>query len=206
MNGKLLIKDPFIITSPFGPRKDPINYSDSFHRGTDYGTYGKKVPCYAPFDGEVLWVGVDSYGANFVYVLFSDLGKVGLYYHLDRVLVHKGQRLKANAKVGVIGSTGRSTGIHLHFGWMIYDDKWSKYYEASYLDFEKENFLMKVADDKHFRGAKSKGKHWGKKFLKELSRKGIVDTPEKHTDLDKSFTKAEVLALISKTIKYIKGK
>ena len=108
------------------------------HDGVDYATYGKCPPILCPFDGgEVLRIGTDRFGAKFVYVGFKALNRVGLAYHCSKINCHVGQKLSKGDTFAFVGTTGRSTGEHLHWGWMLYNDKWNKYYDADYEDFEK---------------------------------------------------------------------
>lgn len=107
------------ITSPYGKRS-VINTSAgqtaSFHRGTDYGTNGKKLPQYAIEDGVILSCGTASDGAKFVWVKYPRIGKKMLHYHLDSIAVRTGQNVKKGTLLGKTGKTGKATGIHLHLG------------------------------------------------------------------------------------------
>lgn len=142
MNGDKLIKAPHYITSPFGYRVNPVTKKPEGHNGNDYGTNGKKVPCYAVDEGTVLKVSQDRFGANFVYVRYPKLSHVGLYYHLDSVSVKAGQKVTSNTQIGIVGTTGQSTGVHLHFSWIKDNANAMKYYQAEYKDFEKYTFTQ----------------------------------------------------------------
>lgn len=139
INGNLLLHNaPYKISSPFGYRIHPITKEHQGHNGVDYATYGKCPPIYCPFDGaEVLKIGTDRYGAKFVYVGFKDLSYVGLAYHCSKINCHVGQKLNKNDIFAYVGTTGRSTGKHLHWSWIVYNNKWNQYYNADYIDFEK---------------------------------------------------------------------
>jgi murein DD-endopeptidase MepM/ murein hydrolase activator NlpD len=140
-NAERLLKGaPYKISSPFGPRVNPVTHAPQFHNGVGYATYGEKVPCHAPTDGVVRKTGKDSYGALFVYVEHRALERFGLYYHLDSIDVKVGQAVDEGAQVGVVGSTGRSTGVHLHFSWIKANAGAMSYYQADYEDFEKYAF------------------------------------------------------------------
>jgi murein DD-endopeptidase MepM/ murein hydrolase activator NlpD len=104
------------VTSYFGWRNDPISGARKFHNGVDYGTYGKKIPQYALEDGIVESAGTDSSKANFVWVKYPRLAIRLLHYHLDSISVRKGQAVNKNTILGYTGTTGYSTGIHLHLG------------------------------------------------------------------------------------------
>lgn len=107
------------ITSLYGKR-DVISTSagktSSFHNGTDYGTYNKKLPQYAIEDGTVLSCGTALDGANYVWVSYPRTGKKLLHYHLDTIAVKAGQEVSKGTLLGTTGMTGKATGIHLHLG------------------------------------------------------------------------------------------
>lgn len=107
------------VTSKFGHRS-VINTSNGktnpFHRGTDYGTNGKKLPQYAIEDGEVITATKAADGALYVWVKYPRLGVKLLHYHLDRITVKAGQKVNKNTILGYTGKTGKATGIHLHLG------------------------------------------------------------------------------------------
>ncbi|MEG1583797.1 MAG: M23 family metallopeptidase [Anaerovorax sp.] len=146
-HGSLLLKTaPHIISSPFGYRINPITKVREGHNGVDYATFGKKVPCYPPVMGEVLKIGKDRFGALFVYVGFPTISKVGLYYHLDSTNVKMGQKVTTNTQIGVVGTTGQSTGIHLHFSWIEWNTLALNYNNADYVDFERYIFKQKEED------------------------------------------------------------
>ena len=107
------------MSSPYG-RRNSIQTSagntGTFHNGTDYATYGVKLPQYAIEDGEVLSCGTDwAYGgAKYVWVKYPRLCDKMLHYHLDSISVKKGQKVNKNTILGYTGKTGKATGIHLH--------------------------------------------------------------------------------------------
>lgn len=106
------------VTSAFGNRKDPITgKAGSFHSGTDYGTDGLKIPQYAIEDGYVFAAEhSNSDGANYVWVIYPRVKLAMLHYHLDSYKVKSGQTVVKGTLLGYTGSTGRSTGVHLHLG------------------------------------------------------------------------------------------
>jgi len=108
-------------TSPYGWRTHPIYGDKRFHYGLDLGTNSRKVNCYAIADGVVTAAksASDGNGAgNRVYVRIKVEGHEYyiMYWHLDSYSVKAGQTVKKGDKIGVVGKTGTSTGIHLHFG------------------------------------------------------------------------------------------
>lgn len=148
VNGNLLLHNAsYRISSPFGYRIHPITKQPQGHNGVDYATYGKCPPIYCPFDNcEVLKIGTDQYGAKFVYVGFKDLGYVGLAYHCSKINCHIGQKLNKGDIFAYVGTTGRSTGEHLHWSWIVLNNKWNQYYNADYVDFEKFKYKEEVKD------------------------------------------------------------
>jgi len=102
------------MTSSFGFRSDPFNSSHAeFHAGIDFrGHRGDAAHCTA--NGRVVSIGwMGGYG-NCVRVAHAN-GYETLYGHLSRITVKEGQHLSVGDKVGEVGSTGRSTGNHLHY-------------------------------------------------------------------------------------------
>jgi len=102
-----------VITSSFGYRTDPFNGSSAFHSGIDIaGNIGD--PVYAAQDGEVTTV--EQKGARGKYIIIKH--KTGLetwYMHLSGMNVSTGEKVRKGQQIGRLGSTGRSTGPHLHF-------------------------------------------------------------------------------------------
>ena len=109
----------YTITSNFGGRTDPINGGDAYHTGIDLSApAGTEI--LASANGIVEEVGYSADGlGNYVYVKheFNGIVYYSAYGHMldDSIVVSKDQPVVAGDKIGVIGTTGRSTGIHLHF-------------------------------------------------------------------------------------------
>lgn len=101
------------VESPFGPRIDPINHRQGFHPGVDLGS-AFRSPVYSTAPGVVTYAGVRGEYGKFVEIDHGN-GIVTHYAHLHRVTVANGQRVGAHQEVGELGSTGRSTGPHLHY-------------------------------------------------------------------------------------------
>ena len=101
------------ITSPYGFRKDPINKKRKFHYGIDIsGNITKKIV--STGDGSVIFAGSKGgYGLT-VIIMHSDNYKSG-YSHLNEIFVKKGDKLEKGDIIGLMGSSGRSTGVHLHY-------------------------------------------------------------------------------------------
>jgi len=102
-----------VITSSFGYRTDPFKGSSAFHSGIDIaGDIGD--PVFAAQDGEVTTV--DQQGARGNYIILKHSSGLETWYmHLSAMNVSVGQKVRKGEPIGKIGSTGRSTGPHLHF-------------------------------------------------------------------------------------------
>jgi murein DD-endopeptidase MepM/ murein hydrolase activator NlpD len=105
------------LTSYFGNRRDPITKDPDFHPGLDISAdYGQ--PVLATADATVSSAAPNGAYGNMV-TLDHGYGIVTKYGHLSRFAVMGGQRVKRGDVIGYVGSTGRSTGAHLHYEiWM----------------------------------------------------------------------------------------
>ncbi len=102
-----------MLTSSFGFRRDPFTGASAMHSGLDFrGPVG--APIYAAAKGRVSFVGQKSGYGNVVEISHGN-GLVTRYAHMSRFHSHAGQEVAAGDVIGAIGSTGRSTGPHLHF-------------------------------------------------------------------------------------------
>ena len=107
------------ITSGFGYRRDPFNGRAAMHSGIDFkGGIGS--PIYAAAEGRVTFAGWRGGYGKAVEVTHPN-GMMTRYAHLSRIDVRPGQLVAAGATLGGLGSTGRSTGPHLHFEVRIND-------------------------------------------------------------------------------------
>lgn len=106
------------ITSPYGYRIHPITKKRSLHTGVDFapkiaGT--RNVPIYATQDGIVKRSRTHPTMGNYIYLKHISDSYTSVYMHLARLDVKEGQRVKKGQQIGIMGTTGSSTGIHLHF-------------------------------------------------------------------------------------------
>ena len=102
------------ITSPFGPRKSPTTGASTYHQGVDLDT-GTGWTVVASRAGVVIFSGWGSAAGNYVTIDHQD-GFRSTYMHLSSRSVSTGQIVSAGQQIGLTGSTGVSTGDHLHFG------------------------------------------------------------------------------------------
>jgi murein DD-endopeptidase MepM/ murein hydrolase activator NlpD len=101
------------LTSTFGYRTSPFTNTREFHRGIDIaGRSG--TPVYATANGTVRFAG-NRRALGKAIVLRHGYGVETKYGHLKEVLVAEGDKVKRGQKIGLMGSTGRSTGPHLHY-------------------------------------------------------------------------------------------
>jgi murein DD-endopeptidase MepM/ murein hydrolase activator NlpD len=105
--------DGFEIESPFGGRADPFTRRQAFHPGLDL-VAPYRSPVYSTAPGIVTFTGTKSAYGKFVEIDHGH-GIVTRYGHLHRITVTRGQKVPAHFQVGELGSTGRSTGPHLHY-------------------------------------------------------------------------------------------
>ncbi len=101
------------ISSGFGVRTDPIEGGAAFHPGLDFKG-PKGAPIYAAAAGTVSFTGQRSGYGNCVEISHGH-GLITRYAHMSRITAHPGQPVTPGTPIGLIGSTGRSTGPHLHF-------------------------------------------------------------------------------------------
>lgn len=111
--------DADTISSGFGYRSDPFTGGGAFHPGLDFkGPSG--APIFAAAQGVVSFAGIRSGYGNCVEVDHGQ-GLVTRYAHMSRIEARPGERVGPGVEIGKIGSTGRSTGPHLHFEVRIAD-------------------------------------------------------------------------------------
>lgn len=107
------------VTSSFGYRSDPFTGEGAFHAGLDFrGPTG--APVYAAAKGVVIFAGQRQGYGNCIEIDHGN-GLTTRYAHMSRLGAHVGQKVEPGKIIGAIGSTGRSTGSHLHFEVRIHD-------------------------------------------------------------------------------------
>jgi murein DD-endopeptidase MepM/ murein hydrolase activator NlpD len=108
------VKTDVEFTSGFGVRSDPFERGAAMHPGIDLaGHFG--TPIYATAEGTVLRAGWNSGGYGNLVELDHGRGITTRYGHMSAILVHAGDHVTRGEEIGRMGSTGRSTGNHLHY-------------------------------------------------------------------------------------------
>lgn len=104
----------FKVTSDFGARTDPVtSEKNATHHGIDLVSSADSE-IYAYKDGKVIFAGSDKIYGNCVRIDHGN-GLCTFYAHLSKLSVSEGDSVSAGQSIGIIGSTGKSTGVHLHF-------------------------------------------------------------------------------------------
>ncbi len=110
------------ITSDFGGRPDPFTGADSTHNGLDIGAV-TGTPIYAASGGKVIQASDKKNGYGKCVIIEHSSGFRTLYAHCSTLLVNEGQYVSVGQQIAKVGSTGRSTGPHLHYS-IIIDGKY----------------------------------------------------------------------------------
>lgn len=101
------------VSSKFGPRKAPTKGASTYHNGIDIAaSAGTSILAAKP--GRVIFTGYNSARGNYLKIDHSG-GIVTLYQHCSKILVSVGTKVNAGQRIALVGSTGISTGAHLHF-------------------------------------------------------------------------------------------
>ena len=105
----------YTLTSPFGMRIHPISGKWKMHQGVDMSA-AQGTPIYAAKSGKVTVTSFQAGGAGYYVSINHGDGFSSIYMHMTHYIVSPGQHVTAGQVIGYVGSTGGSTGPHLHFG------------------------------------------------------------------------------------------
>lgn len=133
---------PATITSVFGWRMHPISGTQRFHSGTDIGA-PMGTPVLAAYPGEVAVA--DSLGGYGLTVIIRHLegSQESRYAHLSQMFVQSGDWVEQGQLIGLVGSTGNSTGPHLHFEWRhLTSTGWVAVDAGLHLEMAMENLMQ----------------------------------------------------------------
>lgn len=142
----------FRISSKFGKRKAPTAGASTNHDGVDLAPTGDgEAAATAVQGGKVIKRGWNGGYGNAVYIELPD-GKVTFYAHLDSIdsNLQVGDTVKTGQQIGVVGSTGTSTGRHLHFG--MHDENGNRLDPLAYYDFDGDGELATTAASDSYSG------------------------------------------------------
>jgi murein DD-endopeptidase MepM/ murein hydrolase activator NlpD len=107
------LKSSFRFSSPYGYRRDPKTGGRRMHSGTDFAA-GMGTPIYATAEGVVTHAGWSS-GYGRLVKIQHEFGVETRYAHQSKLRVKVGQRVSRGQRIGDMGTSGRSTGVHLHY-------------------------------------------------------------------------------------------
>ena len=119
------------VTSAYGRRWHPVHHEWRFHHGVDLGA-AKGTAILASRSGTVVKTSYEWNGAGYYVTIDHGDGYTSTYMHMTHYIVKAGQYVEAGEVIGYVGSTGASTGPHLHFG-IYYNGK--SVNPANYVDF-----------------------------------------------------------------------
>ena len=106
------------ISSSFNPRRlHPVTGQVRAHRGIDFAAR-TGTPVVSSGNGKVIKAGYSKYNGNYVFISHGTQ-YVTKYLHLNKKLVKTGQKVKQGQQIGTVGSTGRVTGAHLHYEFLV---------------------------------------------------------------------------------------
>ena len=126
----LLAQKPFIqpipldiyfwISSEYGYRTDPMTKQVTEHRGLDFAAL-KGTEVFSTGDGKVIQTKIAFTGYGKEVVIDHGFGYTSRYAHMNSILVHPGQEVSRGSLIGTLGSSGKSTGPHLHYEVRLYN-------------------------------------------------------------------------------------
>jgi murein DD-endopeptidase MepM/ murein hydrolase activator NlpD len=120
------------VTSIYGWRNNPVTGTWTFHSGIDLGA-PMGTPVLAATSGKIQFAGWAGGYGNMVEIAHESSGT--RYAHLEAIYVSEGQQVRQGQQIGTVGSTGRSTGPHLHFEILApTPDGWAAFDPAPYLE------------------------------------------------------------------------
>lgn len=104
----------WVLSSQYGPRRDPVTHQDSFHSGVDLAAQSG-TPIRAPARGVVTAIGRSDRSGLYLRLKHPPLPYRSSFAHLSTVTVQRGDTISLRDTIATVGETGRTTGPHLHF-------------------------------------------------------------------------------------------
>lgn len=115
----------YMITSYYQWRINPVNGKREFHTGLDIAGTGYRSPIYAANNGTVVTSGWSSGGWGNYVVINHNNGYYTMYAHMDERIAQTGQTVAKGTQIGYMGTTGLSSGVHVHFE-VWYGGEWQR--------------------------------------------------------------------------------
>lgn len=169
-NGKKITR-----SSTFGRRTYYYNgrYITDYHLGWDfvYREKGKlkSTDVFAINEGVVYKVGKDNVSGNYIYIEYPTLGILLFYCHLKKIYLKKNAKVIKGTKVGLTGTTGNSTGIHLHLGVKLINS--NVWLNPSYISLTSYNYSYMASE---YLKSYSKRSEYAVNFRREAGLNGSV--------------------------------
>lgn len=186
----------WIVTSPYGTRINPVTGKPGeFHHGIDFA--GKPIGehVHTPFAGVVRASGIFGTAGNVVAIKSNQSGLVFMMFHLHTRLVKVGDKVISGQLIGTNGSTGSSTGAHIHFE-IRYDKG---------LPLGSDRPVWGDPANYEENGMKDIKGHWAEKEIKEIVEKGLmVGFPDGTFRPNEPATRAQLAVVLSKLLDKIK--
>lgn len=132
--------------SLYGWRDHPITGKLQFHYGIDYATGRNNLPVYCLEEGIVTVSSYDAINGNHVWIKYPRIDLEAFYGHLHKSNVVAGQFVNGNTILGLTGTTGRSSGIHLHMG--VRHISTGRYFD--HINYDWQKFKVDGVWDKQF--------------------------------------------------------
>lgn len=199
----LPVTDEFRVTCEYG-RKGKL-WASGYHKGIDLVCDNRNVYCTC--DGVVKSVGFDKNGWGQYVRVDNGKGRIHIFCHFvkDSVRVKVGQKVNRATILGTMGSTGNSTGVHLHF--QIEDAKRNVYDPTEWLGipnkvgtYNSKNYQIEEKTDMKFNDDK-KISSWAKDAVYRIAKKGIMSGKENGKfDPKGKLTREEFAFVIDKLI------
>jgi len=198
----LPISGEFNVTAAFGQKG---KYWSSMHKGVDITCSNRII--YATCDGVIRVISFDKDGWGRYVTVKSDDGTIHIFCHLvnDSVEVKPGQRVNRLTKIGIMGTTGNSTGVHLHF--QINNVNGEAINPCDYLGipnqigkYSSNNF--EIGDDDMIFKDESKISAWAKEAVQKVSDAGIMlGDGSGNFNPQNGLTREEAAVIIAKLLK-----
>lgn len=170
----LPITNKFQITATYGQQG---KYWANGHKGIDFVANNKTV--YATCDGVVRFVGYDADGWGKYVTVGENNGNIHIFCHLSSIKVEIGQRVNRSSIIGLMGSTGNSTGVHLHY--QINNSKGTPINPCGHLGIPNEkgtynskDFEIKESDDMKFNDSDKISK-WAEEAVDNVTNLGLMN-------------------------------